>query len=111
MCRLSRYAIRSASPCRMSLVACTFQYLRPPSALPPGWVAAVDPAAVTTQGDIPADLVVESDDVIVFRDIAPKAPVHVGPRGKGVPLPSPLVEVHSIAVTEVYASFATELGS
>ncbi|WP_084073467.1 histidine triad nucleotide-binding protein [Demequina sp. NBRC 110052] len=28
-------------------------------------------------GEIPADIVVESDDVIAFRDIAPKAPVHV----------------------------------
>lgn len=28
-------------------------------------------------GDIPATLVAETDNVIAFRDIAPKAPVHV----------------------------------
>ncbi len=28
-------------------------------------------------GDIPADMVTRSDNVIAFRDIAPKAPVHV----------------------------------
>jgi len=27
--------------------------------------------------EIPADIVFESDDVIAFRDIAPKAPVHI----------------------------------
>lgn len=28
-------------------------------------------------GDIPADIVARTDNVIAFRDIAPKAPVHV----------------------------------
>ncbi|MCR6713090.1 MAG: HIT domain-containing protein [Demequina sp.] len=28
-------------------------------------------------GEIPADVVVETDGVLAFRDIAPKAPVHV----------------------------------
>ena len=28
-------------------------------------------------GDIPADIVAHTDNVIAFRDIAPKAPVHV----------------------------------
>ena len=28
-------------------------------------------------GDIPADLVAETDNVLAFRDIAPQAPVHV----------------------------------
>lgn len=28
-------------------------------------------------GEIPADIVYENEDVIAFRDIAPKAPVHV----------------------------------
>ncbi|MEO7503197.1 MAG: histidine triad nucleotide-binding protein [Gemmatimonadaceae bacterium] len=28
-------------------------------------------------GDIPADIVAESDDAIVFRDISPKAPSHL----------------------------------
>lgn len=28
-------------------------------------------------GDIPADIVVRTDNVVAFRDIAPKAPVHV----------------------------------
>lgn len=28
-------------------------------------------------GDIPADIVAESDDAIVFRDITPKAPSHL----------------------------------
>jgi histidine triad (HIT) family protein len=28
-------------------------------------------------GEIPADIVVRTDNVIAFRDIAPKAPVHV----------------------------------
>ena len=28
-------------------------------------------------GEIPADKVLETDDVIVFRDIAPQAPVHL----------------------------------
>ncbi|WP_062378541.1 HIT domain-containing protein [Demequina pelophila] len=28
-------------------------------------------------GEIPADIVAETEDVIAFRDIAPKAPVHV----------------------------------
>lgn len=28
-------------------------------------------------GDIPADIVLENDSVIAFRDIAPKAPTHV----------------------------------
>ena len=27
--------------------------------------------------EIPADIVFESDDIIAFRDIAPKAPVHI----------------------------------
>jgi len=29
------------------------------------------------EGDIPADVVVRTENVIAFRDIAPKAPVHV----------------------------------
>ncbi len=28
-------------------------------------------------GDIPADVVLETDDAVVFRDIAPQAPVHL----------------------------------
>jgi histidine triad (HIT) family protein len=28
-------------------------------------------------GDIPADFVYESDDILAFRDIAPQAPVHI----------------------------------
>ena len=28
-------------------------------------------------GDIPADIVLRTDDVVVFRDIAPAAPVHM----------------------------------
>jgi len=28
-------------------------------------------------GELPADLVLEDDDIIAFRDIAPRAPVHV----------------------------------
>lgn len=28
-------------------------------------------------GDIPADVVLRTDDVVAFRDIAPQAPVHV----------------------------------
>lgn len=28
-------------------------------------------------GDIPADVVLRSDDVVAFRDISPQAPVHV----------------------------------
>ena len=28
-------------------------------------------------GDIPCDKVVETDDILAFRDISPKAPVHV----------------------------------
>lgn len=28
-------------------------------------------------GDIPADVVLETDSIIAFRDIAPKAPVHL----------------------------------
>jgi histidine triad (HIT) family protein len=28
-------------------------------------------------GDVPADIVAESDDAIVFRDISPKAPSHL----------------------------------
>lgn len=28
-------------------------------------------------GDIPGDIVVETENVVAFRDIAPKAPVHV----------------------------------
>ncbi len=29
------------------------------------------------QGEIPADLVYEDDEVVAFRDVAPQAPVHI----------------------------------
>jgi histidine triad (HIT) family protein len=40
-------------------------------------------------GDIPADVVARTDTVIAFRDIAPKAPVHV--------IVAPVMHVHSVA--------------
>ena len=50
-------------------------------------------------GDIPADIVARTDTVIAFRDIAPKAPVHV--------LVVPLA--HVADVTEAAAQIPTVL--
>lgn len=53
-------------------------------------------------GDIPADRVYETEDVLVFRDIAPQAPVHL--------LAVPKRHIASIArITEDDAAMLSEL--
>ena len=57
------------------------------------------------EGDIPADIVFENDDVLAFRDVNPKAPTHILiiPR-KHISTTNDLTENHELVMGRLFSA-------
>ncbi len=57
------------------------------------------------EGEIPADIVFENDDVLAFRDVNPQAPMHILiiPR-QHIPTTNDLTETHELIMGKLFSA-------